>query len=344
MEKKSNEENDFIVLMKKADFVDFFKNGSYKASACPYIKIEGGISLLKDGSKEADALFKKANPIEYSIDYLLLHVSAARMRELEIRNVVAIYALDESAYSIGLDLNPPVILNRPILQKSFEHSQINNLVDRAIKGVHNVGEIFEAGELKKVEKDIPKRRNINVYEACESAYYEVDPKGEMSPWTYLLRYHRHENYPKNMRGYFLDALHVLGSISKKKTFHGSILETNAGKDIYGLEAKDYKFNEWAEWVGKNKKLVEKVKTYTRNKDFLQISALFLQLRDIFQDGILGDEKYNGMSLGEFTESLNANFAKKYLLQALFLLGVSLGWDNTYKTMYKRWDLPILLDK
>ena len=339
MDKKEEEKSDFIVLMKKADFIDFFKNGSYKASACPYIKIEGGISQLKDGSKEADALFKKANPIEYSIDYLLLHVNAARIRELGIKEVVAIYALDESAYSIGLDLNPPVILNRPILQKSFEHSQIDNLVDRAINGVQNVGEIFGIDKWKDIRKTSAKC--ICIRESCESVYYESVPEGNKSPWTYLLRYQRHENYPKDMRGYFLDALHVSYSISVSKTFHGSIMNSATGREISGLEAKSYGFNEWAEWVRGNKKLITKIKDYTKNKYFLQIAALFLKLRDVFQDGIFEDEKYNGKPLYEFTESVNANYVKEYLSQALFLLGASLGWDNTYILMYKRWNLPIL---
>ena len=35
------------------------------------------------------------------------------------------------------------------------------------------------------------------------------------------------------------------------------------------------------------------------------------------------------------------FDEKYLKPALYLLGLTLGWDNIYKLIYKRWDLPIL---
>ena len=107
-------ENNYILLIPKADYIDFFKNGKYNTANCPRVKFDGNIKALCTNTKLADTLFKKANPIEYSIDYFLLHIcKTGSVGVLQIKDVISIYALDNSAYSIGIDLNPSVILNPP---------------------------------------------------------------------------------------------------------------------------------------------------------------------------------------------------------------------------------------
>ena len=54
--------------------------------------------------------------------------------------------------------------------------------------------------------------------------------------------------------------------------------------------------------------------------------------------------YMGMPLDKFINVVINNYDIKYLKPALFLLGLTLGWDNIYKLMYKRWNLPLLSDK
>lgn len=74
--------------MHKADFIDFFNNGKYNAAACPKVKFDGNIDILRDNVKLADTLFKKSNPIEYSVDYLLLHVvKSGNLNMLQIKEV-----------------------------------------------------------------------------------------------------------------------------------------------------------------------------------------------------------------------------------------------------------------
>ena len=328
-------ENNFILLIHKADFIDFFKNGKFNATACPNIKFDGNIDALRSNAKHAEALFKKSNPIDYSIDHLLMHISkTGNLNMLQIKDIAAIYALDEAALSIGIDLNPAVILNPPIWQDAFEMFQIQTSINKALEGVKLLGELFDIENLS-----FAKMKKQDLFDTFESVYHETEPNGALSAWTYLLRYERHENYPKDNRGYFIDALHVFGNISRKLTYHDSMIEkSRKGKEIY--ELPNTSFNNIASWLKKDKVFTEKVKNETGSSDFMPIAALFLTLKNYFRDGIDDDRLYNGYTLDEFICKLNL-YDAKYLKPALYLLGLTLGWDNIYKLMYKRWDLPIL---
>lgn len=329
-------ENNYILLISKADFIDFFKNGKYNTANCQSVKFDGNIKALRTNAKLADALFKKANSIEYSIDYLLLHIcKTGSVGVLQIKDVISIYALDNSAYSIGIDMNPSVTLNPPIWQEAFEKFQIQTNINKALEGVKLVEKLFEIGKL-----NFTKMKKQDLVDAFKSAYYETEPEGNLSPWTYLLRYERHENYPKDGRGYFIDALHVFGNITRKVSYHDSMIEkSRKGREI--SEQSNSTFNYLVSLLKADKSFLKKVKAATGTVDFIPIAALFLTLKDCFKNGMDENITYNkGMSLDEFINSIK-KFDIKYLKPALFLLGITLGWDNIYKLMYKRWDLPIL---
>lgn len=331
-------ENNYIVLISKVDFIDFFKNGRYNAACCPSVKFDGNVEVLHTNTKLADALFKKANPIEYSIDYLLLHIcKTGSVGVLQIKDVISIYALNNSAYSIGIDMNPSVTLNPPIWQETFEKFQIQTNITKALEGVKLVEELFGIGKL-----NFTKMKKQDLFDTFKSAYYEIEPKGDLSPWTYLLRYERHENYPKDCRGYFIDAIHVFGSITRKVSYHDSMIEkSHKGKDIN--EQANSTFNNLVSYLKADKGFAQKVKEATGTAEFIPIAALFLTLKDCFKNGIDEDKTYMGMNLDKFINAIK-NYDIKYIKPALFLLGITLGWDNIYKLMYKRWDLPILSSK
>ena len=332
-------ENDFILLIHKADFIDFFKNGKYNATACPNVKFDGNVDALRNNAKLAEALFKKSNPIDYSIDYLLIHVSkTGSLNVLQIKDVIAIYALDEAALSIGIDLNPAVILNPPIWQEAFEKFQIQTSINKALEGVKLIGELFDIEKLS-----FPKMKKQDLVDTFESVYYETEPEGALSVWTYLLRYERHENYPKDNRGYFIDALHVFGNISRKLTCHDSMIEkSRKGKEIFELPTTT-SFHNIVSWLKVDKAFAKKVKSATGSPDFLPIAALFLTLKDYFKEGVDDDRTYSNLTLDKFIDTLK-KYDAKYLKPALYFLGLTLGWDNIYKLMYKRWDLPILAER
>lgn len=329
-------ENNYIYLIRRADFVDFFRNGVFNASAYPKVKFDGNIKTLRTNTKLAESLFKKSNYIDYSIDYLLMHVcKAGNVSTLKIKDIISLYALDKSAFSIGIDMNPSVTLNPPIWQDAYENFQIQANIKKAIEGVKLIEELFDMENLS-----YSKMKKQDLIDTFKSVYYETEPEGDLSPWTYLLRYERHENYPKDNRGYFMDALHVFGNISQKKSYHDSMIDkSHKGKEING-QISISTFNDLASWIKEDKVFTKKVKSKTGNGDFMPIAALFLKLKDCFKDGISEDRTYCNLSLDEFIRGVK-KYDIKYLKPALYFLGLTLGWENVYKLMYKRWDLPIL---
>lgn len=328
-------ENNYIYLISRTDFVDFFKNGAFNAISCPNIKFDGDIKALQTNTKLAETLFKKVNYIDYSIDFLLMHIcKTGNGRVLKIREVKSLYALDESAFNIGLDLNPAVIFNPPIWQETYEKFQIQSNIKKAKDGVKLIAELFGMDKLS-----FPKMKKQDLFEAFKSAYLETEPEGNLSPWTYLLRYERHENYPKDTRGYFIDAIHIFANIAQKRSFHDSIIE-NSRKGKETNELSDKTFNKLATWFKEDKEFIKKVKSKTGNENFIPIAALFLTLKNCFKNGVNEEQSYSSLPLDEFIEAVK-KYDIKYLKPALYFLGLTLGWDNIYQLMYKRWNLPIL---
>ena len=149
------------------------------------MKFDGNIDALRTNAKLADALFKKANPIGYSIDYLLLHIcKTGSISVLQIKDVISIYALDISAYSIGIDMNPSITLNTPIWQEAFERFQIKTNISKALEGVKLIEELFGIGKL-----NISKIKKKYLVDTFESAYYGLT---RQSPWQGLTK---HQRYP-----------------------------------------------------------------------------------------------------------------------------------------------------
>ena len=129
------------------------KNGIYNTACCPNVKFDGNIDALRTNAKLTEALFKKANPIEYSIDYLLLHIcKTGSISVLQIKDVISIYALDNSAYSIGIDMNPSITLNTPIWQEAFERFQIKTNISKALEGVKLIEELFRIIAVRIIRK------------------------------------------------------------------------------------------------------------------------------------------------------------------------------------------------
>mgnify|MGYP004574726717 CR=1 FL=1 len=335
---KNESKNNFIVLTRKTDFADFFKNGWFKASGCPYIKFNVDVSSLNKNNDLALNLFKKANPIDYSTDYILLHICkrVSRINILNIKDVVAIYSLDNNAYSIGINLEPAVTLCPPIWQEAYEEFQVQCSIKKALEGVKLIEELLDIHETQ-----IKNLTQHDIYDTFKLLYHEQEPYGEMSPWTYLLRYERHENYPKDTRGYFIDALHVFGNISKKTSVHMSMIEkSNKGKEIANITHHD--FSGLCSWIKEDTDFIKLVKQRTGNADFIFIAALFLSLKDKFKEFISNDEKHADNDLSDLVDVTADNV--KYLKPSLYLLGLTLGWNNLYKFIYQRWGLNILAHK
>lgn len=330
MEKTFN----YIILLKKSDVIDLYKFG-YIYAYTPTLSFDGDMDTLTKDTKKANALFKNANPFEYSIEYYLVQLKSDKKlsKKVSIDKVVNIYALDNDSFRVGLSLDPPIRLKEPFWQEAYDKFQINLFINNAKEGI---GNLFEA---LSVTFDVKRKgfiTNKDIQTIFSLSYHGERPNGKLSIWTYLLMYERHHNYPKDMRGFFLDALHAYANFIQGKEIDAPVSKSHLGSQLMQLNETS-SFKEILSVIESNKSVSSVNKVF---KDYFCVAALFQKLKKDFEDGMVYGKSYYGKPLSELYNTLKP-FGEENVKLSLYLLGLTLGWDNTYKYIYQLHSLPFL---
>jgi len=331
----------YILLLRKDDIVDLFKFGTWNAY-CPRVEFDGDIAKLGENEKACESLFKNANPFDYSIEYYMLHVATAsrKVSVFTIEEVKGIYALDEQSKTIGIELSPEVNINPPIWPNAFMNFQVNSGIDNSLLGISNVADLFGIPLMRRkkvfVDKDVIKEV---VEEAVKGTRPSGQPLGNRSIWVYLLRYERHHNYPNDMRGFFIDSVHVYNNFVRGEELDAPMHEkSTTGKQLISMPYNT-RYTELLSSISLGNEYVTKSdKIY---KNYYAIAPLFLMLKDTFKNGIQLDEQYAGYSFDQYIEKIKNSAYEKVIKECLYLLGISLGWQGTYQSCYLKNNLPIL---
>ena len=323
--------NHFLLLLRKDDVIDVFKYGRWNVN-CPSVKFDGAIENLADNSILLEKLFKKSNPFGYSIDYYLVHVISPKASYFEIDDILDIIALDKDSFRIGLSLSPEIRLKEPIFEKYYVDFQIANEIIDSKKGIDNIFSIFNL----KTPKALIKKTEFET--TIRDTLLENTIDGDKGLWYYLLRYGRHQPYPKDNRGYFLDAIHAFLNFEKKKEMDVSVTKSRIGKIIFEQNPNSHYSDLLFQIEFQNEffRRTEKVQ-----KGYCRIAPLFLMLKETFSEGIHEDKIYFNKSLPSFIKVMKDNYDNDTLTKALYLLGIVLGRENTYQYIYKKNKLPIL---
>ena len=321
---------DYLAIIRKIDFVDLFKYGHFSVSYA--IPFDGDVSAHADDTKLFDTLTKRMNMFEYSFEYLIIHFKSNDYNNqcisIDIRNVCALYTFNDIAKKeMSISFDPRIQLHVSPWPKKFDELQRNFSIKQSLRGIENLWTIFDLPD-----NDLVKCREIItspiIQEVFRELYSYERPSGNQSIWTYLLRYERHSFYPKGMIGYFCDFIHVFCNYSKKQELSGEVAETT---QLFP-QIRECK-NQFAHLI----EIVEKSPLYNMTEDaagcrFAVAAPLFLFLKAHFSEGI--EHKPDK----EFIE-----YAKKVggfeCSVAIYLLGLSLGYDKTYDTFYESAELP-----
>lgn len=324
----------YLLLIRKADLVSLFRFGQYNIY-CPCQKFSGDINALKIDKKPVEKLFKSANSFEYSMEYFILHVcnTDKNTKQISVQDVLAIYALDEDSYKLGLELNPPVNVSMPLFKEAYEHFQIEKDIEGAQRGIQNIMKFFNY--------DISGRKNPRgfvkpkeIQDIFTLNYKGARPQGKCSIWVYLLMYERHHNYPNDTRGCFLDALHVYGNYRKGIELDASVIDSKIGQNL--MKTSFCVYNQLVEFFENQKAFIKEADKVF--KGFFRIAPLYLILKGFFENGISKDMKImNKWNFEEFVNVVRDNYDADDLYCALYLLGLVLGWDLTYKYLYQTSD-------
>ncbi len=332
-----NGKYNYILLLKKSDFVDLFKFG-YISAFCASVPFDGVLEKVKSNEVLADKLFKQASPFEYSMEYYIVHICSERkaFKKICIGDVRHIFALDSDSVKVGLELDPPVKMEAPLWPLAYEKFQIELMQKSAEEGVKNTFEAFGLEPDAKRKKFITKK---DIATIMALSYQGQRPSGAMSIWTYLLMYERHQYYPKDTRGYFLDTLHVWANYLKHQELDIPVTESRLGKKLIDMPYNT-RFDDLVKFIALDKNVAKADKIF---KGFFKIATLFLLLKNEFQDGLETDGVYFGHNIPELRPILE-RYGLDDLKLSLYLLGLSLGHEMTYKYVYQLRKYPILIYK
>lgn len=177
-----------------------------------------------------------------------------------------------------------------------------------------------------------------IKEIVDELYEDRRPTGNLSLWVYLLRYERHDFYPQNILGCFMDMVNIVCNChAKREVSENDIKNTAIFNLLNSFRHPEPKFDNIYNAICSDesvKGFSSLVDQYESRIDFIKIATLFMYLRNRYTE----DFKYEP----KLIESL-----KKYGEEfefASYLLGVVLGHMHTYDCLYEKLPLSIFKDK
>ena len=322
---------DYLAIIRKADFVDLFKYG--KLNVYSAINFDGNIKAHANDDDLFEKLAKNMNFFEYSFEYMVIHFISDNGNEcpcpVSIENVRGLYTFDEEAKKeMSVSFDSRIKLHVSPWGEKFNTLHNNRLMLQSKRGIDNLWAIFDLSETDRKMCESIITDDI-VSEVFDELFSYKRPTGEQSIWTYLLRYERHSFYPNNTKGYFCDYIHVACNWLKKIELQEDVAETtglytqiiNCSKDDFASLS--------------NIAVSSNLSSLTLTDEdagckFAIAAPLFLLMKDKFSDGFCIDSKF-------------INYAKKFGLEcsvAVYLLGLTLGYDKTYDAYYDSIKLSI----
>ena len=320
---------DYLAIIRKADFVDLFKYGRLNVYSA--INFDGNIKAHANDNYLFEKLTKNMNLFEYSFEYMIIHFISDNGNEQPcsvcIENVKGLYTFNEEAKKeMSISFDSRIKLHVSPWSEKFKTLHNNRLMSQSKRGIDNLWAIFGLSETdRKICESII--TDDIVFEVFDELFSYKRPTGEQSIWTYLLRYERHSFYPKNTKGYFCDYIHVACNWMAKKEMQNDVaIETTLYNLIKESPATDFKP---LSQIAINSNLPSRTDEVAKCQ-FAVAAPLFLLLKDKFGSGFSIDFK-------------TINYAKTFGFEcsvAVYLLGLTLGYDKTYDAYYDFIKLPI----
>ena len=331
----------YLALIRRADFIDFFKFGFIYLNSDKVVEFDCPISELPKRDDIYDALFARINSFESSFAYLIINFTKANDADdpsvVTITEVKHIFPLDlEAKREYESSFDEHVKIDNPIWPDAISLIKKRQLYQSSMQGVRNIFNIFKLEGIEKckelISEDIVEEMLSNVYD-------DIRPSGDVSLWVYLMRYERHSFYPKESLGYFMDIVHIIVNFMSKKEVEDNIVEST---DIYKIlatyEGKGLKSNDILHLLRQNEMasgFLTKIASFVPEVDFILVAVNYLKMRDLYKDEFTYNEK--------FISACKASFGENFTI-ASYMIGIALGHNRTYACLYESLPLAIYKSK
>ena len=331
----------YLALIRRADFIDFFKFGFFYLNSEKVFELDCPISELPKRDDIYDALFARINSFESSFAYLIINFTKANDTAVPsfvtITEMKHIFPLDlEAKREYESSFDEHVKIDNPIWPDAIGLIKKKQLYQNSMQGVRNIFNIFKLDGIEKCKELISEDM---VEEMLSNVYDDIRPSGDDSLWVYLMRYERHSFYPKESLGYFMDIVHIIVNfMSKKEVEDYKVESTDIYKILATYEGQGYKSNDILHLLKQNEKasgFLSKIASFVPDVDFILIAVNYLKLRDLYKDEFTYDEK--------FISTCKASFGESFTI-ASYMIGIALGHDKTYACFYESLPLAIYKSK
>lgn len=331
----------YLALIRRADFIDFFKFGFFYLNSEKVVEFNCPISELPKRDDIYDALFARINSFESSFAYMIINFTKANDADdssfVIITEVKHIFPLDSEAkkeYESSFDEH--VKIDDPIWPDAISLIKKRQLYQSSMQGVRNIFNIFKLEGLEKCKGLISED---TVEEMLSNVYDDIRPSGDVSLWVYLMRYERHSFYPKESLGYFMDIVHIIVNFMSKKEVEDYIVEsTDIYKTLTTYEGKGLKSNDILRLLKQNEMasgFLTKIASFVPEVDFILVGVNYLKMRDLYKDEFTYNE--------EFISACKASFGESFTI-ASYMIGIALGHNKTYACLYELLPLDIYKSK
>lgn len=329
----------YLSIIRKSDFIDLFKYGHLYVHHA--LSFNGELSEHDEDRRLFELLTAKMNPFEYSFEYLLIHFQNDKCNdsslEVQMKDILGIYAFNaEAKKEMSISFDPRIQIHVSSWAKWFDELQKDQLIKQSMHGIDNLWKIFGLDEDDKVKSQRIIKGDV-IAEVFRELYAYERPSGKQSLWIYLLRYERHSLYPRDMKGFFCDFIHVVCNWRMETELSEDVAESTV---VYH-ELKGGQFYELANVV-----IASPLSGMTENATdcrFCIVAPLFLFLKSLFSNGVDMRQTYNGASVINIIEYSKKTYCFEFALAA-YLLGVTLGFDKTYDAYYEAIELPVFKKK
>ena len=326
---------EYIAIIRRAEFTDLFKYG--------WLPLPHSVRLDQpmqagEGRETFDELVRWMPVYEYSLEYLLIRFLDSDedilVRTVNIEQVIAVYTFDEEAkYNLSISFDPRIKIQVSAWTEWFHEKWRQSFRHQCEQGVVAIWSLFGLSTEEKIacEETITPEIQDKIFELFFSGRR---PKGELSPWIYLFLYERHATYPKDKnKGYFLDYIHIYLNYSSQKEHDFDVRDNNLEVVRLLDKATSDKFPNLRTSIEASK-LKEQVDEITPL--YHDTAPLFLYLKSRCAEG------FDRRLLKDEVKKTLVNEPYKRL--ALYLLGLTLGYDKVYDAYYDELPLSIFSDE
>lgn len=298
-----------------------------------YILVNKYNVSIGETDEDIQQLLSNSSPFEYTSEYVFIRFRSSKKNlptkceELEYKDVVSVIPLDLSAKKeLEISLNKSIVLSMPLWTSVVEDYQQVLLCKNMEKGGTACLKIFECDKTKDF-KIINSEIEDDFKEIASNLLLHKESLNEKhSLWVYLFMYDRYEPYPKNVLGYFYDALHVFVNFVKRQVSL-EMPNTSALKVLQKINSElELKFEDVVNLLETSLDSRPYVEKNTNNniRRYIIMPLYFLLKSILSSNDIKSKNRLN---------DIKRKYKNEFTI-ALYLVGLRLGYSSIYELCCK----------